>query len=231
MYHVSPHYYDNDMGYMIKAPDNGISSFKLPSDLNKFESSSDPSANAIFLTPSQEFANKFAGAQPPDPYARPAIYPLHVQAKNPFDYENPKHLESLRSHLIEHRPYDIEDDAIVEYMKHLGDPKIESNWRSIENPEIQEAIKGLGHDAFYAKEKSLKNLGVYNPNAVKSAIGNRGTYDINEGDITKAEGGAVHSQAEDGDIMRRLFDHALDKGDIHEMTHAMLVKQHEAEYG
>ena len=34
-----------------------------------------------------------------------------------------------------------------------------------------------------------------------------------------------------GDIMRSLFDHALDKGDIHEMTHAMLVKQHEAEYG
>jgi hypothetical protein len=46
-----------------------------------------------------------------------------------------------------------------------------------------------------------------------------------------AEGGAVHSQAEDGDIMRQLFDHALDKGDIHEMTHAMLVKQHEAEHG
>lgn len=66
---------------------------------------------------------------------------------------------------------------------------------------------------------------------LKSAIGNRGTYDSNEPSITKAEGGAVHSQAEDGDIMRQLFDHALDKGDIHEMTHAMLVKQHEAEYG
>jgi hypothetical protein len=49
--------------------------------------------------------------------------------------------------------------------------------------------------------------------------------------MSKAEGGAVHSQAQDGDIMRSLFDHALDKGDIHEMTHAMLVKQHEAEYG
>lgn len=69
-----------------------------------------------------------------------------------------------------------------------------------------------------------------------------------------AEGGAVHLQMggktpeppggsarletfeaqhmeEGGDIMRQLFDHALDKGDIHEMTHAMLVKQHEAEHG
>jgi len=89
---------------------------------------------------------------------------------------------------------------------------------------------------------------------LKSAIGNRGTYDPNEPSITKAKGGAVHSQIggmtpepaggsaryetfdsqhvkDGGDIMRSLFDHALDNGDIHEMTHAMLVKQHEAEYG
>lgn len=69
-----------------------------------------------------------------------------------------------------------------------------------------------------------------------------------------AEGGAVHSQiggmtpepaggsarqqtfesehmAEGGDIMRQLFDHALEKGDIHDMTHALLVQQHEAEHG
>jgi hypothetical protein len=36
---------------------------------------------------------------------------------------------------------------------------------------------------------------------------------------------------EGGDIMRKLFDHALKKGDIHDMTHALLVQQHEAEHG
>jgi len=195
MYHASPHYYDDDMGYVKTAPDEGISSFKLPDDLNKMGSYSDPTANALFMTPSYEFANKFSGTITPDPLARPAIYPMYVQAKNPFDYENPKHIENLRSYLIEHRPNDIDDDAIVEYIKHLGNPKTESNWTSIENPEIQESIKELGHDSFYAKEKGVKNLGVYNPNAVKSAIGNEGTYDTSNPDITKAEGGAVKPPA------------------------------------
>jgi hypothetical protein len=191
MYHASPHYYDDDMGYIKTAPDEGISSFKLPEDLKKMGSETDPTANALFMTPSYEFANKFSGTNIPDPLARPAIYPMYVQAKNPFDYENPKHIENLRSYLIEHRPNDIDDDAIVEYIKHLGNPKTESNWTSIENPEIQESIKELGHDSFYAKEKGVKNLGVYNPNAVKSAIGNRGTYDTSDPDITKAHGGIV----------------------------------------
>jgi hypothetical protein len=205
MYHASPHYYDDDMGYIKTAPDEGISSFKLPEDLKKMGSETDPTANALFMTPSYEFANKFSGTNIPDPLARPAIYPMYVQAKNPFDYENPKHIENLRSYLIEHRPNDIDDDAIVEYIKHLGNPKTESNWTSIENPEIQESIKELGHDSFYAKEKGVKNLGVYNPNAVKSAIGNRGTYDLSESDINKARGGIV-KMAEGGTPDREFID-------------------------
>jgi hypothetical protein len=36
---------------------------------------------------------------------------------------------------------------------------------------------------------------MFEPNKIKSAIGNRGTYDIEDPDITKAEGGAVRMQA------------------------------------
>lgn len=97
----------------------------------------------------------------------------------------------------------------------------------------REKLKALGHDGvlFRNDAGNVQEVVAFDPTQVKSAIGNRGTFDPTEVELTKAEGGAVHSQAEDGDIMRQLFDHALDKGDIHEMTHAMLVKQHEAEYG
>jgi hypothetical protein len=97
----------------------------------------------------------------------------------------------------------------------------------------REKLKALGHDGvlFRNDAGNVQEVVAFDPTQVKSAIGNRGTYDPAQVELTKAEGGAVHSQAEDGDIMRQLFDHALDKGDIHEMTHAMLVKQHEAEYG
>jgi hypothetical protein len=51
----------------------------------------------------------------------------------------------------------------------------------------------MGHDSFYIKERGTKNLGVYDPRRIKSAIGNRGTYDINESDITKKNGGITHA--------------------------------------
>ena len=37
----------------------------------------------------------------------------------------------------------------------------------------------------------MKNLGVYDPKKIKSAIGNRGTYDTTKADITKAKGGSI----------------------------------------
>ena len=41
------------------------------------------------------------------------------------------------------------------------------------------------------KYHHTKNLGIINPNAIKSAVGNRGTFDPNENDITKASGGFI----------------------------------------
>jgi hypothetical protein len=40
-------------------------------------------------------------------------------------------------------------------------------------------------------EHGVKNLGVFNPNVIKLAIGNLGTYDINEPHMNKATGGIV----------------------------------------
>jgi hypothetical protein len=120
----------------------------------------------------------------------------------------------------------------------------------------REKLKALGHDGVLFRNDAgkVQEVVAFDPTQVKSAIGNRGTYDPTEVEMTKAQGGAVHMQMggmtpepaggsaryetfasqhvkDGGDIMRSLFDHALDNGDIHEMTHAMLVKQYEAENG
>lgn len=229
-YHGSRQYYTDDVaGKTIRVPDEGIRNLQTPSQLKNWNYENN--ADAVFLTPESSFSNAFAG-DIKDELARPAVYPVHAQVKNPFDIHNQDHAKALidtyrRMHIA---PDDVE--KLGRFEKDVAfaqrDP---ANWATLENNRVQDAIKSLGHDSFYVTENGVKNLGVYNPNLVKSSLGNRGTFDINEADMTKAEGGAVHSQAEDGDIMRQLFDHALDKGDIHEMTHAMLVKQHEAEYG
>ena len=102
------------------------------------------------------------------------IMPLYVKSENPFDYENPEHVKKLIEKIktkdkafIRNRTQDLED----------GD------WSTIEHPIAQKAIKELGHDGFYVFEANEKNLAVYEPSQLKSAIGNIGTFDINNPDI------------------------------------------------
>lgn len=95
------------------------------------------------------------------------IMPLYVRAENPFDYENPKHIKTLQDQ--------AENQSLFPYSLPEGVKK--GAWQSIESNEVQELIKEAGFDGFYVKEGGRKNLAVYNPNQIKSAIGNRGTFD------------------------------------------------------
>jgi hypothetical protein len=56
-----------------------------------------------------------------------------------------------------------------------------------------ERLKALGHDAAILRdtEGNINQVNVFHPHQIKSAIGNRGTYDTTNPDITKAQGGAV----------------------------------------
>ena len=114
------------------------------------------------------------------------VMPVHVQVKNPFDIEDPKHLEAIEKHLGEmsHGLRSAHEDAKNQ----------RENYYELEHPHIQRAIKDMGHDSFYTYELGHKNLGIYDPRKIKSAIGNRGTYDTNEHDITKSKGGLAHAR-------------------------------------
>ena len=53
-------------------------------------------------------------------------------------------------------------------------------------------------------ENNVKNLAVYHPSQIKSAIGNRGTYDPTDPDITKKRGGKVTLPASKEQMEREL---------------------------
>ena len=135
-----------------------------------------------------QYANRLAEQLP----SAQNIMPVHVQAKKPFDYENPKHVHAVRTmlHKLGHTQHIDDFDTAMRGGK--GD---DANWHTIESKPVQQAIRALGHDSFWVKEGGVKNLGVYNPGAIKSAIGNRGTYDTEDYDVNKAQGGAVHLAA------------------------------------
>ena len=59
--------------------------------------------------------------------------------------------------------------------------------------QIQSRAQAQGYDGIMQyRGDDLSEVVSYRPNAVKSAIGNRGTYDINEPDLSKAHGGIAH---------------------------------------
>ena len=115
------------------------------------------------------------------------VLPVHVQVENPFDYENPEHIKALQG-------YEEVNRYSPKSISHWMDEVPKGDWASIETDDIQNALKELGHDSFYAKEFCQKNLGIYDPKKVKSAIGNKGTYDTTKADINEARGGQVHMQ-------------------------------------
>jgi hypothetical protein len=113
-----------------------------------------------------------------------AIYPLHAQIKNPYSTTFDQMLK--RARLLGNgkddgrRVGEEEVTALREWLKSTGYDGIQIK----HNPQSMSS-EFKDQDAWIALE----------PAQIKSATGNRGTYDIEDPDITKAEGGAVRMQA------------------------------------
>jgi hypothetical protein len=143
---------------------------------------------AIFVTDDPSFADDFAGTQETiEKGFNPNVMPLYVKAENPFDYENPKHIDAVMNRVvIQKRPKgwgDIDKQNLRDNLE-LG------KWGFIEDRDVQKAIKDLGFDSFYVKEHGVKNLGVFDPKQLKSATGNKGTFDPKDPRITRGAIGA-----------------------------------------
>lgn len=121
------------------------------------------------------------------------ITPVYISVKDPFDYEDRKQVDKVlramtRSEktinkLIADRTlspgmFASEHEKIIRDL--YRDKILSGDWRTIELPEVQEAIRSLKHDGFYAAEEhtdsAAKNLAVYDSKQVVSATGNVGPF-------------------------------------------------------
>jgi hypothetical protein len=155
----------NKAKYLEKSKEKNVMYHGTDEDISEFRP-------YTFVTPDPKVAAQYPGGGEP---AGQNIMPVHVRAENPFDYENPSHINKLRSV--------IKDREQLEYIK-------DGLWSAIESPDVLEAIQKLGFDSFYSDDMA-KNLGVFKPEQIKSAIGNRGTFDPLEREVNKAKGGKV----------------------------------------
>ena len=103
---------------------------------------------------------------------QPNVMPVYVQAKNPFVISD----------------VNKSNEELFKYFDPEG---------KLTDDEVIKKVLDAGYDSIYAK--STGEVNVLDPKKIKSAIGNQGTYDINDPDITKAHGGSVN-MAEGGSV-------------------------------
>jgi len=111
------------------------------------------------------------------------IMPVFVRAERPFDYENESNYEQLVQSLNKNGVFKNNQESKTplpaDFLKRIKN----GVWEIIESNEIQKAIKDAGFDGFYVKEDGRKNLAVYEPSQIKSAIGNTGAFSPESNDI------------------------------------------------
>ena len=106
----------------------------------------------------------------------PNVIKAHLNVENPFDPAVPEHVEALKAFNPKLDPKLTDRIGVTAVLEH---------------PDIQAAIKGSGFDSFYTNEDGYRNIGVFDPTRIKSAIGNEGTFDPTNPIITKKDGGSV----------------------------------------
>ena len=112
----------------------------------------------------------------------PNVLPVHAQIKNPLIIEG-------------------KGDPMIEALIKLGMNESAAG-RMVENAyerkgyigkEVESRARAAGYDGLMQyRDGNLSEVVSYNPNAIKSATGNRGTYDTTNPNLNKAKGGAVH---------------------------------------
>jgi hypothetical protein len=159
---------------------------------NRFEGDKN---GLIFVTPDPAFAERFASARHAGTGA-PNVMPVYVKALRPFDHQEASHRSDLIGRLMEMHPTYTQGDGqqalLIDGRKTLYTEGVieatlaedsDTTWQFLETPSIVEAVERAGFDSMYVTEDGIKNLALFDPAQLKSATGNRGTFDPNSSDI------------------------------------------------
>ena len=142
------------------------------------------------------------------------IYPAHVAMKNPF--------------VVDMKAYDSGAKTLDNALSRAGVPMHPRGYRM--PSEQTAALVGMGYDGVIAtREGKPEEYVAFHPTQIKSAIGNQGTFDPNDPDITKAEGGRIHANGGGKMDLRSkaaqvVRDQPQAKGNVDQMLAMMAAK-------
>jgi hypothetical protein len=129
------------------------------------------------------------------------VMPVFAQIQNPYQMPY-KEFDELAmgawNRMMKDPSYD--PNAVVKWNDIEGAKRAAAAVNKHEPDALQDVINrrnelmAQGHDAVIVDIGGNKEVIVFDPAKIKSATGNRGTYDIEDADITKADGGPIRMQ-------------------------------------
>ena len=152
---------------------------------------------ATFLTPNRKFSQEYLRESEGQ-----NVMPVHAAIKKPFD---------MRKGLTDKQWDELEKAGVNPRAVHNTTP-----WELFDNDDnnqnhFVDTLKRLGYDSAIFHEDSPNDVSgtqttyaTFHPHQIKSAIGNRGTYDPANPDITKKSGGKVTLPASKEQMEREL---------------------------
>jgi hypothetical protein len=171
-------------------------------DIDQFKTTESGTGGAWFAS-NPDYAAEFG-----DGYTMP----VHLNMTNPVDLSKfgnrsltvNQWMKAMQKAGVDTSEMQIKPARVLGGANKQGTPNYdlwELLWRADDGQNnIPEILKKQGFDGILAPaeyDSKTPNYVVFEPTQVKSALGNRGTFDPNEPDMRKAKGGAVKHQVKD----------------------------------
>jgi hypothetical protein len=129
------------------------------------------------------------------------VMPVFAQLKNPYvmPYSEYNNL-AMGAWNRRMKDPDYDPNQIIKFGDVEAQKRASEALKKHEEAGLQDVIKRRnelieqGHDSIVINIGGNREIIVFDPKKIKSATGNRGTYDINDPDVNKAKGGSVKPQ-------------------------------------
>jgi len=168
-------------------------------DFTEFSDEFGPYRGGIlaFFSTSPKFASNYSSFTSGDNNSN--VIPVFLKIENPFDYRK----DSWLAESFWDETGGITDSYSINQMVEDGDTLTkekfidlvkEGSWAALEAEQFVRYLRDGGYDGIVVKEGGVINYAIFKPTQVKSAYGNRGTFDPADPDIRNPRRSMIRSK-------------------------------------
>lgn len=139
--------------------------------------------SGVYMTPNPEFASEYANTSGGN------VLPVHARITNPLVIRSKRGQDPMIMALVQLGMTPEKAASMVEKAYEQ---------KGYIGKQVQQRAQAAGHDALMQyRDGDLSEVVHYNPRMIKSATGNRGTYDTSKDDLSMATGGSTTPSVEE----------------------------------